>query len=91
MATNWIPTDSDITWTSDLLARLNDQGTWVVPASGCGYRVDKKSKIVTVMFGVIDETHYRICKILASLGYEVVLGPDVEEAPKPTSVDDYMV
>jgi hypothetical protein len=55
-------------WTQDMIDRLSNSGSWVVPRSGTVVSFDKHGKKCRVCSVIKDES---VARVLRELGYEV--------------------
>ena len=53
-------------WTANMLDRLKDNGSWVVPRSGTVVTIDKKAMTANILCFMPDES---IGRVLRALGY----------------------
>lgn len=60
--------DAAKAWTVNLLARLSDNGTWIVPRSGTFVQVNKPAKTATVTGMFPDPS---LARVLRELGFTV--------------------
>lgn len=68
----WRPDPAQLQWTRNLIASMNDGGTWGVPANGNVYIFDKKANVLRFVAG--DENnvlHQRTVVIFNQLGWTV--------------------
>jgi hypothetical protein len=83
----WFPSSQDVAWTTALIERLRDGGSWVVPANGNIYTVHKAGKqVYEDANNVKDEAHYRVVKVLEVMGYSI---NKAAKAPA-TALEEYM-
>jgi hypothetical protein len=75
---DYIPSDSDIAWTRNLIRIIKDGGTWAWPDAMLIYTFDKPAKTVKLMNAEAlederrAENHQRFEKNLAAIGWMIV-------------------
>jgi len=67
----WIPTESDLIWTRDLLAMLRTGGMWACPAGDSVWQKDSDNSVTLLEGDPDDETNSRILICLRTLGFIV--------------------
>src|ERR1700741_2185992 len=85
-----IPSQTDIDWFNNLFSCLKDQATWVWPAAGVSFRVDKTSK----NFVIVEEppifkeslAEDYITSVATTMGWQVIRNNEAIEVPERPEV-----
>ena len=83
----WKPQPSDIEWTRNFLARLNDGGTWGIPANRSVWKHDKTHRVLRCIHGERDEDFNRVTTVCTLIGYTTEYAP---EAMTPAQVQEHI-
>ena len=75
MSFNWRPRPSDVQWTANMLATLQDGGTWVIPHNGSIWKVNKTARTLTCVTGPKDHMFYCVEACCRELKYTAVYKP----------------
>lgn len=71
----WEPSNSDITWTLNLILRIKEGGVWAVPVSMTTYTLHhskKQAEKLALLEGMGGDTNNRIDKCFKKIGWEVI-------------------
>lgn len=58
-----------VQWTTDIFAKLQNNGVWIVPRSGTMVHVNHKDKIATIHVGAVQDTS--IIRVIKAMGWTV--------------------
>ena len=74
------PEQKDIDWTENLIAMINDGGTWGVPMSLSTFTFFHSKKEYTFFGDKENETNQRVIKVLIFLGWKERGGNETSKA-----------
>ena len=68
---DWEPSESDLTWTTNLISMMKQNGIWALKECPSIYQLDHSNKnLITIMNGD-EDLHTRIIKVFGMLGWTV--------------------
>lgn len=73
MRVNYLPDETDITFAQRIVDTVADGGMWVVPQVASAYRMNHKTKTLSLQFGDPDpEFVHRTVQVFGEIGYRVI-------------------
>ena len=68
---DWEPSESDLTWTTNLIGMMKQGGIWALQSCPSIYQLDHGSKNLTTVVNGDTNLHKRIVKVFSVLGWTV--------------------